>query len=129
MRRSCSRSVYIFFDMLKEQTASGNFTPCILEVDGFGASFLFSLETQHTIGKRRKTRFPVMILAVIVYANPSRCIKLGFFLFSLSTDTANPPSSPCYLRCKTLQSSQGISRVQKRPLFDNHSSPVLARHK
>ena len=34
----------------EDEDGNVNFTPCILEVDGFAAAFLFSLETQHTIG-------------------------------------------------------------------------------
>jgi potassium inwardly-rectifying channel subfamily J len=29
---------------------TGNWTPCVLEIEDFASCFLFSLETQHTIG-------------------------------------------------------------------------------
>ena len=41
---------YLHGDLVEEQRTDPNWTPCILQVDGFSAAFLFSLETQHTIG-------------------------------------------------------------------------------
>ena len=43
---------YMHGDLLEEHlTKSGNdWIPCIKEIDGFASCFLFSLETQHTIG-------------------------------------------------------------------------------
>jgi potassium inwardly-rectifying channel subfamily J len=35
---------------LPSDQAKSNWMPCILEIDSFAAAFLFSLETQHTIG-------------------------------------------------------------------------------
>ena len=43
--------------------------PCILEIDGFSSSFLYSLETQHTIsygGRQPTTQCPEAILTVSV---------------------------------------------------------------
>ena len=37
-------------DMGHLPSDGGDWMPCILEIDGFSAAFLFSLETQHTIG-------------------------------------------------------------------------------
>ena len=41
---------YLHGDLSEENLSNPNWTPCIKEVDGFSSSFLFSLETQHTIG-------------------------------------------------------------------------------
>ena len=37
-------------DLLEENLTNTDWKPCIQAVDGFSAAFLFSLETQHTIG-------------------------------------------------------------------------------
>lgn len=36
---------------------SESFTPCVTQITGFISCFLFSMETQHTIGKRFCTIF------------------------------------------------------------------------
>ena len=43
---------YMHGDFMEENliTSEHDWIPCILQIDGFAASFLFSLETQHTIG-------------------------------------------------------------------------------
>ena len=46
-----------------------DWVPCIMEIDGFSASFLFSLETQHTIGyggRQTTTQCGAAIIAVSV---------------------------------------------------------------
>lgn len=46
-----------YFDQMKQSIdeeafkASSNHTPCVTEIKSFVSAFLFSLETQHTIGK------------------------------------------------------------------------------
>ena len=54
--------------------SSEKWIPCILETDGFAACFLFSLETQHTIGygtRQTTTECPdamfVMSVQVIIH--------------------------------------------------------------
>jgi len=41
---------YTHGDLLENNQNNSNWTSCILEIDGFSSCFLFSLETQHTIG-------------------------------------------------------------------------------
>merc|ERR1712013_614596 len=43
---------YLHGDLLEEnlQESGNDWVPCIKEIDGFALCFLFSLETQHTIG-------------------------------------------------------------------------------
>ena len=43
---------YLHGDLLEEnlQKSGKDWVPCIKEIDGFASCFLFSLETQHTIG-------------------------------------------------------------------------------
>ena len=41
---------YLHGDFMEENLSSEDWRPCISAVDGFAAIFLFSLETQHTIG-------------------------------------------------------------------------------
>ena len=41
---------YIHGDFSEENLLNTDWNPCIQAVDGFSAVFLFSLETQHTIG-------------------------------------------------------------------------------
>jgi hypothetical protein len=38
-------------DHLPDRQKETGWTPCVWEIDGFAAAFLFSLETQHTIGR------------------------------------------------------------------------------
>ena len=37
-------------DFEEENQANGNFTPCVHDLRNFASCFLFSVETQHTIG-------------------------------------------------------------------------------
>ena len=41
---------YSHGDFSPEHLGQADWLPCISEIDGFAATFLFSLETQHTIG-------------------------------------------------------------------------------
>ena len=58
---------YIHGDLNEENQKNDSWKSCILEVDGFSSSFLFSLETQHTIGygtRQTTTECPEAILLV-----------------------------------------------------------------
>merc|ERR1719334_2411385 len=62
---------YIHGDMdaLVGQEADNDGMPCILEVDGFSSAFLFSLETQHTIGyggRQTTTKCPDVVILVTI---------------------------------------------------------------
>merc|ERR1740137_339358 len=64
---------YMHGDLLeKNLPSSGNdWEPCIREIDGFASCFLFSLETQHTIGygsRQTTTKCPEAMLVVSVQA-------------------------------------------------------------
>ena len=62
---------YLHGDFMEENLISGgkDWIPCILQVDGFASSFLFSLETQHTIGygsRQTTTECPLAMLVVSI---------------------------------------------------------------
>ena len=60
--------------------------PCILQVDGFASSFLFSLETQHTIGygsRQTTTECPLAMMVVSLQViNLSYQAKMKFLFFA-----------------------------------------------
>ena len=56
---------YSHGDFSPEHLGQADWLPCISEIDGFAATFLFSLETQHTIGygtRQTTTNCPHAIL-------------------------------------------------------------------
>ena len=56
---------YSHGDFSPEHLSQADWLPCISEIDGFAATFLFSLETQHTIGygtRQTTTNCPHAIL-------------------------------------------------------------------
>ena len=56
---------YSHGDFSPEHLGQPDWLPCISEIDGFAATFLFSLETQHTIGygtRQTTTNCPHAIL-------------------------------------------------------------------
>ena len=62
---------YIHGDLMEENLPrkKGDWVPCIKEIDGFASCFLFSLETQHTIGygsRQTTTKCPDAMLVVSV---------------------------------------------------------------
>ena len=62
---------YLHGDFMEENLISRgkDWIPCILQVDGFVSSFLFSLETQHTIGygsRQTTTECPMAMLVVSI---------------------------------------------------------------
>ena len=62
---------YLHGDFMEENSGGGgkDWMPCILQVDGFASSFLFSLETQHTIGygsRQTTTECPLAMLVVSI---------------------------------------------------------------
>ena len=68
---------YLHGDFIEENVLSRgeDWIPCILQVDGFASSFLFSLETQHTIGygsRQTTTECPLAMLVVSIQV-------LGFY--------------------------------------------------
>ena len=57
--------------------------PCIAEIDGFAASFLFSLETQHTIGYgTRQTTTECSVAMCIVSLQVTRLSRVIFTVFT-----------------------------------------------
>ena len=86
-----------FDDEWKEQWAADNgrnvsdYVPCVLEVDGFAASFLFSLETQHTIGYGTRQTTTECVEAMIIMSTQSilgcliQAFMVGLVFAKLST--------------------------------------------
>ena len=65
---------YFHGDFLEVATRK-DWIPCIKEVDGFASSFLFSLETQHTIGfgsRQTTTECPHAMILVSIQAKPMK---------------------------------------------------------
>lgn len=65
--------------------------PCILEIDGFSAAFLYSLETQHTIGYGSRQTTTKCVDAMIVQSTQSvigcliQAFMVGLVFAKLST--------------------------------------------
>jgi len=64
---------YIHGDLMEENLPSkkSDWVPCIKEIDGFASCFLFSLETQHTIGygsRQTTTKCPDAMIVVSIQA-------------------------------------------------------------
>ena len=79
---------YLHGDFMEENLISGgtDWIPCILQVDGFASSFLFSLETQHTIGygsRQTTTECPLAMMVVSLQViNLSYKAKMKFLFFA-----------------------------------------------
>lgn len=44
--------------------------PCVTEMNGFTSAFLFSIETQHTIGKKDNFHFKIKTINIIFIPFP-----------------------------------------------------------
>ena len=69
---------YLHGDFMEENlTSEGkDWIPCILQVDGFASSFLFSLETQHTIGYGSRQTTTECPLAMLVVSIQVLCLRI-----------------------------------------------------
>jgi len=83
-------------DFVEEGT---DWVPCIQEVDGFASSFLFSLETQHTIGygSRQTTTECPLAMAVVSIQAVIGCILQAFLVGLIFSKLSKPRS-----RSKTI---------------------------
>ena len=79
---------FLHGDFLEENQASAasnatdKWVPCILETDGFAACFLFSLETQHTIGygtRQTTTECPDAMFIMSVQVSLELCLFIYWF--------------------------------------------------
>ncbi len=75
-----------------EKMANGEFTPCVLEMENFVSSFLFSLETQHTIGYGSRQTTPECDIAVFVMSTQSiiGCLIQTFMVGLVFAKLSNP---------------------------------------
>eukprot|EP00091_Calanus_sinicus_P010649 TRINITY_DN24605_c0_g1_i1.p1 TRINITY_DN24605_c0_g1~~TRINITY_DN24605_c0_g1_i1.p1 ORF type:complete len:156 (+),score=33.64 TRINITY_DN24605_c0_g1_i1:34-501(+) len=85
---------YLHGDFMEENLNSEgkDWIPCILQVDGFASSFLFSLETQHTIGygsRQTTTECPLAMLVVSVQAVIG-CIIQAFMVGLIFSKLSRP---------------------------------------
>ena len=69
---------YMHDDLKEENLKDKNWEPCIKQIDSFASCFLFSLETQHTIGygsRQTTTKCPeaMMVMSVQVTTSPYYC--------------------------------------------------------
>ncbi len=75
----------------KVENNASKFTPCVWELDGFAASFLFSLETQHTIGYGSRQTTTECVEAMVVMSTQSilgcliQAFMVGLVFAKLST--------------------------------------------
>ena len=65
------------------QQIDSDWIPCILEIDGFSAAFLFSLETQHTIGYGGRQTTTKCSDAIIIVSLQVGLKDVTFFHFLL----------------------------------------------
>ena len=76
---------------LPDKQSESGWVPCIWEVDGFAAAFLFSLETQHTIGYGSRQTTTECIDAMVVMSTQSvigcliQAFMVGLVFAKLST--------------------------------------------
>ncbi len=82
---------YLHGDFLTENSSNPDYVPCVLELDGFAAAFLFSLETQHTIGYGSRQTTTECVEAMIVMSTQSvlgcliQAFMVGLVFAKLST--------------------------------------------
>ncbi len=80
--------------------------PCILEVDGFAAAFLFSLETQHTIGYGSRQTTTECVEAMVVMSTQSvigcliQAFMVGLVFAKLSTPNKRSVNNLNYFALK-----------------------------
>jgi len=90
------------------------YMPCIKEIDGFAASFLFSLETQHTIGYGTRQTTTACPDAIIVMSMQSvlGCLIQAFMVGLVFSKLSRPSS-----RSKTVIFSQNaVVNVRNKKL-------------
>ena len=77
---------YSHGDFSPEHLGKADWLPCISEIDGFAATFLFSLETQHTIGygtRQTTTNCPhAIVLMSLQVQRSSIFISLSIYVGS-----------------------------------------------
>ena len=66
--QSLQRQLKNFFlqqhgDLEPENAANSSFVPCVTNIKNFASSFLFSVETQHTIGYGGRSEIKVISLS------------------------------------------------------------------
>ena len=69
-------------DFLEANIQDENFRPCVLEIEDFASCFLFSLETQHTIGygSRQTTNECVSAMVVMSLQSVIGCLIQAFMV-------------------------------------------------
>ncbi|KAI4807413.1 hypothetical protein KUCAC02_027220 [Chaenocephalus aceratus] len=77
---------------LDNPAGDDNFTPCVLQVNGFVAAFLFSIETQSTIGYgyRCVTEECPMAVFMVVFQSIMGCIIDCFMIGAIMAKMARP---------------------------------------
>jgi len=101
-------------DFETQNYGNESWSPCILEVDGFAASFLFSLETQHTIGygSRQTTTECPEAMIIMSLQSVLGCLIQAFMVGLVFSKLSRPQS-----RSKTVIFSQhAIINVRNRKL-------------
>jgi len=96
------------------QSANSSWVPCISAIDGFAACFLFSLETQHTIGygtRQTTTECPDAMFVMSVQAVLG-CIIQAFMVGLVFSKLSRPQ-----YRCKTIIfSNQAVITLRNKKL-------------
>eukprot|EP00092_Neocalanus_flemingeri_P017393 GFUD01018814.1.p1 GENE.GFUD01018814.1~~GFUD01018814.1.p1 ORF type:complete len:458 (-),score=105.23 GFUD01018814.1:97-1470(-) len=107
---------FLHGDLMEEHlpSAKSDWVPCILETDGFAACFLFSLETQHTIGygtRQTSTECPDAMFVVTVQSVLG-CIIQAFMLGLVFSKMSQPRN-----RSKTIIfSNQAVITIRNKKL-------------
>eukprot|EP00090_Calanus_glacialis_P030198 TRINITY_DN4864_c0_g1_i2.p1 TRINITY_DN4864_c0_g1~~TRINITY_DN4864_c0_g1_i2.p1 ORF type:complete len:453 (+),score=72.15 TRINITY_DN4864_c0_g1_i2:111-1469(+) len=105
---------YLHGDFLEENLSDSEWLPCISATDGFAACFLFSLETQHTIGygtRQTTTECPDAMFVMSVQSVLG-CIIQAFMVGLVFSKLSRPQ-----YRCKTIIfSNQAVITVRNKKL-------------
>jgi len=105
---------YLHGDFMEENLLSEDWKPCISAVDGFAAIFLFSLETQHTIGygTRQTTTECQDAMFVMSLQSVLGCIIQAFMVGLVFSKLSRPQ-----YRCKTIIfSNQAVITMRDKKL-------------
>jgi len=83
---------YIHGDLDQENNQNSEWIPCINQIDGFGSCFLFSLETQHTIGygSRQTTTHCTEAMIVVSLQAVLGCIIQAFVVGLVFSKLSRP---------------------------------------
>jgi potassium inwardly-rectifying channel subfamily J len=100
----------VFTENLPGNQSVSGWTPCVLEIDGFASCFLFSLETQHTIGygSRQTTTECPEAMVLMSLQSVLGCLIQAFMVGLVFSKLSRPSS-----RSKTVIFSENAVIAQR----------------